>query len=103
MGGRLRVDVVKGQRMVRLVHLAARNLAAQDAREDIVRVILTQRLDRHVSCSLAILPSIAGSPARRHQLTRGCRQITAQTTAAPVLEREGLHIPKSRTAPSWQS
>ena len=40
MHRRLRVDVVEGERVLVLVDLLARQLAAQDAREDVVAVVV---------------------------------------------------------------
>jgi protein PhnA len=54
MGGRLRVDVVKGQRVRRFVDALARDLAAQNAGEDIILVIGTKGVHRHVKGSHAI-------------------------------------------------
>src|SRR3546814_18977533 len=46
---RLRIDVVKGKGIIVFVHFLARNLAAQDLREDILVVIGARRIDRHGS------------------------------------------------------
>ena len=52
MHRRLGGDVVEGEHMIILMHFFRRNLAAQDAREDIAVIIGAKAIDRHGFASL---------------------------------------------------
>src|SRR5687768_4442084 len=73
---RLRIDVVKGERMLVLIDLPALYLAAQDAGEDVGLVIWQSGVDRHADL-LAPLAYAAGR-GRRNALDPLCHRVTSR-------------------------